>query len=280
MLSKRFTTMVLAGAAAAGLAGTANAAMVIGLEAFLKNGAPLAGPDTPHLVNVAVGDVVSFRAYADVTQVGTTGVPVFSSAGGKMLSQGPLEGNFGALSHLTQLSTAGGSGAQGGDENDLDGDGDLDLGGTSPASTTGWILYRSNQPGGTSGPRSTTSQGTVGGTANVYDAGYEPQPIAGGFRYWLTEQVDFTVTDATGQANVVWAYREQAGNATWFENATEILTPKAGGKTQVTYSGGQTGTAFTAGQPVQLIGGTIPEPASLGLAALAGLGLLARRRNG
>jgi hypothetical protein len=302
MLSKRISTMLLSGAAVAGLASTsANASMVIGLRAIgtyadstFAGFAPLSGPNTALSVTaISPGQVVAMQAYAQVTQAGAvgdpasggTGWPVFSSAGGRFVSgnaagqtRGNINGNFGA-------GSASGAGAQGGALVDLDGDGDIDNGNTdaNAGSPTGWVLYRSAGPGGESGPGNTTSASSgaslyandqpVGGAGTI-----APTAIPGGFEYYLGE-VDFLVGSlGANPAALVWQYRPQAGNATWFEGATRLVNAQKS-FTGVTFSGGTAGTQFSAGAPVLVGpgGGVIPEPATFGLAGLAGLGLLARR---
>ena len=64
----------------------------------------------------------------------------------------------------------------------------------------------------------------------------------------------------------------------WVENADEVTTDNGDGTTAVGYTPGMTFTdtsAVPGGDPVMI--GFVPEPATLGIAALASLGVLARR---
>jgi len=286
--------MLLSGAAVAGLAGaSANAAMVVGLKAIgtyadtnFTNFQPLGGGDTPSSVAATPGKVISMGVFAQVTQTGAvgdpsaggTGWPAFSSAGGRIVSSGGgvranVFGNFldGSVS---------GNGSSSGNFVDLDSDTDLDNGNTdaNSANPAGWVLYRGATGSGEIGPGSNLLVGA--NTQSIYGNKPDgtpgtPTTIPGGFEYYLGE-VDFVVTNATAPGtNVVWQFRPQTGNATWFENATRTVNSKNG---LTTFTGGTTGTAFSSG-PAVLIGGggVVPEPATFGLAGLAGLSLLARR---
>jgi len=286
--------MLLSGAAVAGLASATNASMVVGLRAIgtyadtnFTNFQPLGGTDTPLSVAATPGKVVSLGVFATVTQTGAvgdpsaggTGWPVFSSAGGRIVStptgaaRGNIFGNFldGSVS---------GNGSSSGDFKDLDGDTDLDNGNTdaNSANPAGWVLYRGATGSGEIGPGSNLLVGA--NTQSIYGnkpngTPGTPTAITGGFEYYLGE-VDYVVTATGGLtdgSNLVWQFRPQTGNATWFENATRTVNSKNG---LTTFTNGTTGTTFSSG-PAVLIGGGVPEPASLGLASLAGLALLARR---
>jgi len=284
--------MLLSGAAVAGLASATNASMVVGLRAIgtyastAFNGfAPLSGGDTALSVNATPGKVISMGVFAQVTQTGAvgdptaggTGWPVFSSAGGRIVSTGGgvrtnVFGNFldGSVS---------GNGSSSGDFVDLDSDTDLDNGNTdaNSANPAGWVLYRGATGSGEIGPGSNLLVGA--NTQSIYgnkpnSTPGTPTTIPGGFEYYLGE-VDYVVTAAGGLtdgSNLVWQFRPQTGNATWFENATRTVNSKNG---LTTFTNGTTGTTFSSG-PAVLIGG-VPEPTSIGLAGLAGLALLARR---
>jgi len=271
----------------AGLASTsANAAMVFTTRAFgtyastAFNGfAPLAGADTPSSVVAANGKVIAMAVFADVTQTlpasDVNGWPAFSSAGGRITS-GPTGVKGNVFGNFLDKSVKG-SGQSAGTIQDLDGDGDNDIGNTdaNAASPTGWVLYRANTSTGEEGPGSTDDAG-----ATIYSAGHAPTAIPNGFEYYLGE-VDFLVTNASQPNSTVnWQFRPLQGNATWFENAQRIVNDDGKGTITTKFQGGSTGSVFSVGPGVTLVGtggGVVPEPASLGLAGLAGLSLLARR---
>jgi hypothetical protein len=268
--------------------------MVIGLRAVgtyadtnFNGFAPLSGGDTPFNVDPGPGRVIVLQAYAQVTQTGAvgdptsggTGWPVFSTADGRFVSSnGGIKVDF--FGHFP-ANSASGSGSQPGTFIDLDGDGDIDIGNTdaNAASAAGWVRYRANGPGGVNGPGATISPTS---STSIYAQDFPgggvgtiaPKPIPGGYEYYLGE-VDFTITSSTGLFTALtWQFRPQAGNATWFENATRTVTPGKSA-TGVTFSGGTIGQEFSSGPPVIIV---VPEPASTGaLAGLAALGLLVRR---
>jgi hypothetical protein len=302
MLSKRFTTMLLAGAASAGLASSAHAALVIGIRAIgtydntdFANPQPLSGPNTPtHIPAPTPGMVISMEVYAQVTQtgdIGAMGYPVMSSTAGRVVSTSDpltIQANvFGSFLDESMNNSGSGPGTiQNLDINNPgnglgDDDNDLDLGKTTlPADVAdpdGWVLYRADGSGGVVGPLQRTNNTTAYGVNPITGAVNEPTSIPGGFEYFLGE-VDFVVPSGLGTGTVVeWQFRPGSGNATWFENSNRSLTTSKSGTT-ISYSGGNAGTQFGTGTAVTLgILGTIPEPSSLGLAALAGLGLLSRR---
>jgi len=288
----------------AGLASTsANAAMVISMRALGTytttagaGFAPLGAGDTASSVVATNGKILALGVFATVTQ-GTApsdvnGYPAFSSLGGRVVSElapftpvaGPGGGVRGNVIGNFADKSVKGSGFNAGALADLDGDGDIDVGNTdaNAANPTGWALWRAATGSGEEGPGSTDLSGTniygnkpIGGSADPANA-----PSGNGFDYFLGT-VRFIVTDAA-QANSVVGFepRPLSGNTTWFENAQRILTDNGDGTTAVSYQGGTTGTAFSVGSGVTLVGGgggVVPEPASLGLAGLAGLSLLARR---
>lgn len=281
MLSKRLSTMLLSGAAVAGLGATANASLTIYMQAFQKNFVNLSGTDTAQSVHVVPGDVVSCYVVADVISDSPIAgkFQCIQSAAGSVISTGGLKGSYADAGGLPQNfleSVFSGNSSSAGFATDLDGDGDLDLGSTNDADASNFVAFRSNA---LAGPNLTQGTGTVGGTPNAYD--HNPVAIAGGTRYFLSNELDFTVAaGASGTTNLLWKLRNASTAYTWFENADQLTANGGGGKTKVSYANGTQGTAVFAGPAVVLSagGGVVPEPASLGLLSLVGLGALARRR--
>jgi hypothetical protein len=274
MLSKRLSTMLLSGAAVTGLGVcVANAGLVIDVRAVTKNGAAVVDPKN---VSVAAGDTVIFRVFADVTgAAGNANPDTIQSLSGSFLSVGG--GNFGNLTLTAAGITApfGASGSSAGAQTDLDGDGDLDIGSNNPGDPAGFFAMRSAS---LTGPRSTDAAGNT-----VFPAGAAPTPIPNGTEYRIITTLRMNVgAGANGDSVVNFRTRPSTTGGFWSEDATEISTDNGDGTTAFSYTGGQSNTDTTnvAGSGVTLHagGGIVPEPASLGLASLAGLGMLARRR--
>jgi hypothetical protein len=273
-----------------GLAASGHAGMTIGVYATARNTAPLPLGDDRNHVHVQAGDVISMIVYADVTQVGAvgnppagTGWPVFSAAaGGLVSSTGGILANFTRAGNHLAAGSANGVASSAGIARDLDGDGDTELYGTDPFNpSSGYVLYRHSSSGSAAGPNSTTADGSVGGVANVYEPGFEPTPIPGGFRYILSKQVDATVINADAVSTQInWVFRQavfENARGLGFENSREDRNPTSGGLIQVEYNGGALVSLFATGEDVTLIG--IPEPSAVALlAAAVGFGGLAHRR--
>jgi hypothetical protein len=123
-------------------AGVAHAGVVIDLRAISKNG--IATPN-PKLVAVAPGDTVIFRVFADVTgAAGNIAPDCLQSVSGSFLSTGGIRGNL-SLDKITLPFDEPQSSV--GATQDLDGDGDLDVGSNDNASPPG-----SSSPGRTASP--------------------------------------------------------------------------------------------------------------------------------
>jgi len=264
--------MLLAGAAVSGLGvSVSNAGLLVDVRAVRLNGVNLSAAQAKS-VSVALGDTVSFRVFADVTGSNAAKAQALQSLSGSFLSTGALKGNM-ILAAGGQQKPFNSSGSSVGQLTDLDGDGDLDIGSNTPSDPAGfWAIRSANL----TGPRSTDDAGgTVFGS-------FPPTAIAGGTEYTLVDNLRFIVTNATSQTLVNFRNRVSNTGGLWVENATETSTDNLDGTTAYGYSGGTTFTDTSnvpSGPGVLLTsGGSVPEPTSLGLAALAGLGMLARRR--
>jgi MYXO-CTERM domain-containing protein len=240
----------LMAAAAVGLAGVgaasqADAALVVDIRATALNGGPLTLRDsssTAKDVKVAVGDVVTLQIWAQASGTNGANDEVIKTLQGSLVSTGILKG--GLAGGVSEPFTT--PGYQNGASQDLDLDGDLDLGAQQNAGVaTDYIA-----------PFQTVAQG---GTAT--DANTEEIQVY---------QATFTVTAGTGSDSTLvrWLRRQSisGGNVITGANWSEDGQIKSATTSQ-----------YTAGAPVEI---GIPEPSGLALAGLAGLGFLARRRNG
>lgn len=270
MLSKRFSTMLLSGAALAGLGTSfANAGLLIDVRAFTKNGEAVSNPKYVDLVHV--GDTIIFRVFAQVTGSNNNLPDCIQSMSGSFLTQ--FGGSFGNLSLVASGITApfNATGSSPGQATDLDGDGDLDIGSNNPGDPAGFFAIRSLL---LSGPRSTSANG-----ASVYPADAAPTSIANGSEYRIVSNLRLVVGNSGFFTEVNFRTRASNTGGFWAQDATEVVTDNGDGTTAYSYTGGQ---AFSdtsdvlSGPPVLVT--FDPEPTSLGLAAVAGLGMLVRRR--
>jgi hypothetical protein len=267
MLSKRLSTMLLSGAAVAGLgASAAQAALFLELRAASVDAAHqtfvvfTAGGKNFSLLPGAVGATLTMNIIAKSSgQDGNQGNDGLLSLAGSFLSTRAgtsPRGNLAAsrqvsITGLNQTSGFNGAGGQNGTVTDLNGDGDLDVGSNVDTDSAGFFAARA-----------TSAPDPVFGTAPPFEL------QVGTVRYVVTD------TGATpGPTTINFRKREAFGAASWYEDS--VQNPDDG-----TWSGAHTYNSdpnWTIGAPVNVFG-QIPEPATLGLASLAGLGLLARRR--
>jgi hypothetical protein len=268
MTSRRIPRALLCAAALGALGvSTANGSLSIDLRAVTRNGVAVSDPKT---VNVAVGDTVVFRVFADVTGLDDSKPDCLQLLSGSFLSTGGIKG--------TLALTTGGLLAPfdvfpyttGGHQSDLDGDGDLDLGSNNDADPTGFFAIVADRM---TGPRSTRLDGV-----SAFPPGFEPTAIPHGTEYSIVRTMRMFVTDIGGPTLVNFRRRDSVTGGFWAEDANEIATDNGDGTTTYTYSGGTTfsNTSSVIGNGVTLI--AVPEPATLGLASIAGLGLLSQRR--
>jgi MYXO-CTERM domain-containing protein len=271
MRTNHVVTPFIAGAAVIGLgASSAGAGLLIDVRAQSKNGVAVSNPK---LVSVQPGDTVLFRVFADVTGADDSLPDCFQSLTGSFLSTGGILGNLAPVTGAGITAPFGGSGSSGGQQTDLDGDGDLDVGSNNPADPSGFVAFRAAE---LAGPRTPNPPaGNLGG-------GDFPHPIPHGTEYRIVTSLRMFITGSGTQAGVNFRPRISNTGGLWAEDAQELSTVIDNGdgtfQTLYGYTGGNSFTDTSLvqmGSPVILV----PEPAALGLALLAGLGLLVRRRS-
>ena len=233
MLSKRVSKFVLGSAAIAGLGATANAGLTYDMVATGATSGVISEAGKRVDLTPGVGGTVTFNIVAFVTgQNGDLGDDGFLSGAGSFLSTGGTLGDMAAF----RAGNMTGTGSSNGKAQDLDSDGDLDVGSNTTASASNYFAVRANSA---------------------------PQPVFGA--QVLLGSVTFTYGAAgmSGVSLVNWRNRGNASTASWFEDGSQV-------------NANATASNVGVGAPVSLV---VPEPTTLGLAAIGALGLLARRRN-
>lgn len=277
MLSKRIRQVapIFVGAVAAGLgASQALAALTVDLRVTsVSAGGGTVAPGGKAVTDSVAGATVTMAIWAQVTGSDPSKFQALQSLSGSFLSSnGGLLGNLAA----TRQSPWNANSSSNGLAVDLDGDGDLDVGSNDPNSADNFFAGRANN---LLGPNSTDANGVA-----VFNA-TNRQAILGGTEYRVGT-LRFVVGSGSPATLVNFRPRQVGTGATWVENATETTVEDSDnpGVFLTSYSGGQTqspGTGvYAAGAPVSIgvSGGITPEPASLSVIGLAGMGLLARRR--
>jgi len=251
MLSNRISKMLLSGAVVGALAGVTNAALNIDIRATgVSGGGTLVNGKS--VTGAVAGTVVSFDIFAVI--VGTdasTNNDKFISVGGSWKSTGALAGTLlgGVVRSVTDpdtgdILTAGfdGSGYSVGLQQDLDGDGDLDVGSNVDTDAANfWAARFFNAPAG-------SSAGSL-------------SPTSGGRKIGFGT---FTVTNGNGSTVINFDGRNSTTPPNYFPDKVTVQEAPNDGLVGLSVVGGG--------------GGLTPEPAALSLIGVAGLGLVRRRR--
>jgi uncharacterized protein (TIGR03382 family) len=252
MLSNRISKLLLSGAVVAGMAGAVNAGLNLDIRATGVSGGPgtiTAGQNGHQVEGVAPGTVIAFDIFAVVTGTNATATDdrFISVAGSVRSSLGGLLGNLTAQVVPSTRDSDGivisagfdGLGSSNGTVQDLDGDTDLDVGSNVDSNANDFWAARYALA-----PNSIPSGST--------------NPTSGGRKIGFGT---FTVTGLAGQTAVNFDGRGATTAANYVQDNATVQEPSADGI-----------------RPLLIIGGTIPEPATLSLAALSALGLVRRRR--
>lgn len=239
MLSKRISKLLLTGAVVGGMAGAANAALNIDIRATGVTGAGAQLVNSKSVTGVTNGSVVSFDVFAVVTGTNANfdDDNILSVSGSWRSSNGGLLGNIAPVARAPLFN---GLGSSVGLAQDLDLDGDLDVGSNNDGAAANFWGARFVDPAGS--PAGLPNGGRIGfGT--------------------------FTVTNAsngTGQTTINFDGRNAATAANYFQDGASVAEASQDGAVGLTI----------VGTP----GGVVPEPATLSLAGLAGLAMVRRRR--
>jgi len=246
MLSKRISTMLLSGAAVGLMAGAANAGLNIDIRATGVTGGGTVA-NTKSVTGVTNGSVVTFDIFAVITGTNTVNSDdkMVSVAGSWRSSNGGLKGDA-LADYVRTFENSDGilvngydaSGASVGLQQDLDGDGDLDVGSNNDSAANDFWAVR--------------FQSTAGQTAGTNING---RKIGFG---------TFTVTNSAGSTILNFDGRNASTAANYFQDNNFISEASNDGAVGLTIAGGA--------------GGVTPEPATLSLAGLAGLAMVRRRR--
>jgi hypothetical protein len=234
----------------------AEAGNTIDMRAAQVNGQPIGGANTAKNVVVLPGDTVTLELFSIVTGTNAANDELTKGGSGNIVSSsGGLLGNLVA----SPTSTGGGlynfraNGFQNGAVQDLDGDGDLDVG-TPMNNQNVTQFFNARSSGGVELP---------GGELIIGRATFTVS--AGGFGETLINFVPRTEEDGSpATEGAVW-FQDGGFDQDGFVQATNPFNPTVAG------------ASYLAGPPVRV---AVPEPAGLTAAALTSIGLTARRRRG
>lgn len=261
-------------ALALGVANTADAGLTIDLR-LADNPAGL-GPKGGQLEAIEAAALVGQKLPINIWAIvrGTESNPDFygfQSVHGSFLSNGvdvtgDLQGvgdkeGFGLPTQrkqLTSIAPYNAESSQRGVQQDLDGDGDLDLG--AP-------------PGGLEGDNGAAGFFIARAAGQQFNGSGNSQPAEGGGLEFLIGRLEFTVTgiDATGNAQTFINFVPRQDLNGEINSNAGLWFEVDGGRSPSTSS-------LTGGVPIVLDVEVIPEPGMFGLLGLGTLGLLGRRR--
>jgi MYXO-CTERM domain-containing protein len=226
------------------MAGAANAALNIDLRATSLTGAGAITPGGKAVTAVTAGTVVNFDIFAVVTgSNAATSDDKFISVAGSFISgggstRGTLLADYIRTTEEPPVNGFDASGASVGLQQDLDGDGDLDVGSNNDSAANDFWAVRFQSTAGQS----------AGTNINGRKIGFGT----------------FTVTNATGTTVVNFDGRNASTAANYFQDGAFISEASNDGAVGLNITGSG--------------GGVTPEPATLSLAGLAGLAMVRRRR--
>jgi len=281
--TKSILSMVAAGTVGAlSIAQTAQAALTINFK-FTDN------TTSKTFASISSGQLITINIWAKATNNGNVAPEGLQSAIVAAVSTLNQAGITGGLTTAVRGTSWTGSGSQVGSSNNISADGLADWGSTAVTTNNiaAFPYFRARTTNAQVDADPVGNPGAAdGGNAQIDFAnqndlsGTRAPTIQDGVtdQEWLIGRVVFTASAAAASGSVSYnPVVPTAGGltstATWWEDSTNATTAAVpvGGKTDAT-----SGAVFSGGTGVTF--SVVPEPTTLGLAGLAGLGLLRRRR--